>query len=371
MTRGRFDRVVVAVSLLALAPSGARAQVSDGYLRLLERYARGNRPEAIAGLSAFGERDFNAFHAWGVAASRCGNCKTAEEFLRLPLRAAVMLHADRDSEDRPEPWGNEQRRPCPGRHGSVAGRYAALLARWPETKDFARRFFLSMALRCQWDSCFDHGLRWARDGLKLFPSDALLQLAAGSIIEENATLSLVRSTEGTAGLRQRQRDEVRNAVANRASQFREARRYFEESLSSDPELAMARVRLGRVLWQLGEAEAARVALEQASERTLDPALLYLARLFLGRVHEDVGRLDQAALEYRLALALDPKAQAAAVALSHVLRKGGDAEGSRKVLSQTLAHAGRRPAQDAFWNYLMRNALHVDELFEALRRETLQ
>jgi Tfp pilus assembly protein PilF len=97
----------------------------------------------------------------------------------------------------------------------------------------------------------------------------------------------------------------------------------------------------------------------------------LARLFLGQVHEDAGRLEQATGEYRRALAVDPNAQSAAVALSHALRKAGDGEGSRRVLLDALAHAGRRTQADVFWNYFTSNALGFAAELDGLRREALR
>ena len=106
-------------------------------------------------------------------------------------------------------------------------------------------------------------------------------------------------------------------------------------------------------------------------RVSDPPLLYLAYLFLGRVHEDAGRLDQAVEQYRVALDIDPSAQAAAVALSNALRVAGDSEESRRVLRAALAQAGRRPRRDAFWDYPTGDADRCEKLFADLRREALQ
>lgn len=361
---GRLWRPTLAAWLAAAAALPASAQPSDAYRHLLELYARGERAEALAGLERFSYNDL--IHEYGEL--RAAALKVD---LRGPLRTAVMLHSDRDDEERPPPTGTEQPRGCPGKQADLAGRYAALLARWPETRDFARRFFLATALRCQWDFCLEPALRWAKDGLKLFPRDPPLLLTAGSVLEESATLADVKSAEGLAGLRQRQRDEVQGALAARQQRFSEARQHFREALEADPTLTLARVRLGRVSWRLGEADAARTALEQAVAEAPEPRMLYLARLFLGRVHEDGGRLEPAIAEYRLALALDPKAQTAAVALSHALRLAGESEASRQVLSQALAHAGRRTVADPYWNYLTSNTLRIEDAFDALRRETLR
>lgn len=369
---GRLWRPTLAAWLTVAAALPASGQPSDGYRRLLELYARGERAEALAGLERLSFNDLiQAYGELRAAALKPTLPVDTEADLRGLLRAAVMLHSDRDEEDRPPPTGTEQPRGCPGKQADLAGRYAALLARWPETRDFARRFFFATALRCQWDFCLEPALRWAKDGLKLFPRDPLLLLAAGSVLEEIATLADVKSAEGLGSLRQRQRDELQGALAAREQRFGEARQYFREALAADPALTLARVRLGRVLWRLREADAARTALEQAIAEGPEAKVLYLARLFLGRVHEDSGRLEPAIAEYRLALALDPKAQTAAVALSHALRLAGESEVSRQVLSQALAQAGQRTVADPYWNYLTSNVLRIEDTFDALRRETLQ
>jgi len=125
------------------------------YLALLRDYARGERAAAIAGLGALGQRDLERqlgeVQRLVLAAEQC-RCRSPLE--GLPLRAAVMLHADRDSAEQPVSSEPEQPRPCPGWQARLAGRYAALLARLPDTRDFARRFFLAMAQRCQWTTAW-------------------------------------------------------------------------------------------------------------------------------------------------------------------------------------------------------------------------
>jgi tetratricopeptide (TPR) repeat protein len=351
-----------AIAVLALL-AGARAEgqadgEADPYRPLLESYARGDRAAALEGLAKLPEkaqlRGYEQIRALAVQAERCPSCPFAQTFLRLPLKAAVMLHLDRDRALNPRSDEVEQPRPCPGWQAWLAARYATLLARWPATRAFARAFFVGMALRCQMDACLEHAQGWCEEGLKLFPRDSALLYGLGSIHEEIHALT----TSSVGGLRERH--------------LRDARAAFAGAIEAEGGFALARVRLGRVLWRLGDAEAARASLEASLPRTLDPATLYLARLFLGRVHEDAGRFDEALLQYRHALQLDPRSQAAAVALSHVLRLQGDGPGSRRQLLQGLAHAGRRLARDQFWDYLMSTPVaHPDRVFDEMRRESLQ
>jgi tetratricopeptide (TPR) repeat protein len=358
-----------AAGLLAIAPPAASQPVNPEYRELVTRYARGERALAVAGLARFSGAELGriaqAVEAEVVAAERR---KAAPP---IPLRAAVMLHLDLDEAERPEALGTEQPRRCPGKQAAIAARYAGLLAWHEETRSFARRFFAALAHSCQWDACLLEAQRWAREGLKLFPRDAELLLAVGSALEESATVWAGGSTVENPAMPPRFREPTHAAALERVARYRQARSLFQDAIASDEGLTLARVRLGRVLWRLGEREAAQAALERAIEASPDPQLLCLAHLFLGRVHEDAGRLEQAVEYYRLSLALEPSGQAAAVALSHALRRAGEVEEARAVLRRALAHAGRRAGRDAYRDYLVGDAIHFREQLAALRQESLQ
>ncbi len=152
----------------------------------------------------------------------------------------MMLHADRDKVEKPEPGGREEIPRCPGPHARIARRYAAVAARDPETQDFARRFFLTMALLRQHKACFEDALVEARAGLELFPRDGLLLLTAGCVLEERAILTTASGKDDGPG------DMAKEWL-------KDAQRDFTDAVANDPDLILARVRLGRVLWRLGQA----------------------------------------------------------------------------------------------------------------------
>jgi tetratricopeptide (TPR) repeat protein len=139
----------------------------------------------------------------------------------------------------------------------------------------------------------------------------------------------------------------------------------------DPELHEARVRLGRVLWTLGKPAEARAALETTIQRAQEPWVAYLAHLFLGRVLEDSKDLPGAAEHYRAALAIDPRAQAAALALSEALFLQGEEGESRQVMEEALRQAPRPQPRDPYLSYRLGHANQAEEMLEALRQETLQ
>ena len=351
-------RLSIGAACLLVAPWPSEPGGLDPrYLALLRRYAAGDRPEAVAAVAAWTEhalrKQLAVVKDARAAVERCPACPNP--LANVPLRAAVMLHADRDRAERPEPSGREQRPGCPGPHARIAREYAATLARDPETRDFARRFFLAAALGWQLDACFEDAVAEARAGLELFPRDAELLVAAGSVLEERATLPLTAEGSGAASPQQ--------------DWLKEARRELANAVSNDPDLALARVRLGRVLWRLGQSNEAGEALESAVAHARDPRDRYLAHLFLGRIHEDAHRLDEAIAQYRRAVDLDPGAQSAAVALSHALQLAGEIDAARQALARGLV--ARRAPRDPYWDYLVSDARPAEDLLAALHRESLQ
>lgn len=373
MTRlARSVAAALAAVALTTAPAVAQSVFSRAdYVDLVRRYARGERAQAIAGLGAWSERDL-ARQLAGLeqearAAERCPTCPNRLD--EIPLEAAVMLFWDRDRAEQPSLEGVEQLRRCPGPLASLGGRLARLMSFRRPTAEFARRFYRMVVISSQWDACFETAERWAGMGIELFPRDAELLLARGSVREESATLGaapppLSQASEANA---------VSGSLAasDRKQGLAKARRDLEDALAIDPGLALARVRLGRVLWRLGEPELARQQLETALSSVRQVDHVYLAHLFLGRIQQDAGRLEDAVSEYRLAAALHPSALSAGIALSNALAVAGDAEGARLALRQGLRNAGRRLERDPHWDYLVVNAADLETLLEDLHRETLK
>lgn len=350
--RRRWLRAAV---LMGLGAVPARAEILTlHYEGLLRLYARGDRAAALEGLGRMRasdvDQEIQALQRNAKEAGRCPPCGEALD--ALPLRAAVMLHADKDEAERPPATGSEHARQCPGVQARRAGQIAAVLAtRKDRDREFARRFFLAMAQRCQWDFCLQAAEQWAADGLERFPGDPALLVTRGAALEERATL------------------EQPQAAADRVILFREAARSFSEALAASPASDHARVHLGRVQWRLGDDAAARASLEEALRRGTDAPLLHLAHLFLGQVHERAGRAQDAAREFARALEIHPQSQAAAIALSQVELVSGDSTQAREVLGRALALAGSRDFRDLYWDYVASNAASAEALFEILRRET--
>ena len=339
-------RARVAVGLVVLlAPAGLAAQsgvLSPAYESVVRRYAAGDRQGAVANLADWPEGrlrdDLTALRALVQASLACpGGCGAANVWQRIPIEAALMLHSDAAQEVRGE--GR-----LPRLHESAAVEIARLMKQDPSRRTFARRWYEAMAGLAQGENRWGEALEWAERGLEDYPDSAGMHLVLGSI-------------EETLGAR----------LGFRAHLER-AERALRSAVAADPSLGEARLRLGRVCWRLGETTEARSFLQDVLDRKPERETALLAHLFLGRLDEDAGRLDEATQAYEAALALDPSAQAARIALSHVRLRRGDTASARAEAETALGFSGYRLRQDPFWLYPWGPSVGVEERLEALRRE---
>ncbi len=170
-------------------------------------------------------------------------------------------------------------------------------------------------------------------------------LVVGSIEETFGALALLRLPDSVFSPIQRETRANLEALREARGHLERAHRSLRSAVAADPSLAEARLRLGRVAWRLGETSEARSALEEVLARGPTARTGFLAHLFLGRIHEDAGRLDDAARSYEAALALDPHAQSARLALSHVRLRLGSPGVARREVEESVRAAGRRPQPD--------------------------
>ena len=104
---------------------------------------------------------------------------------------------------------------------------------------------------------------------------------------------------------------------------------LRKALEQAPQMVEARVRLGRVLWQLDRRDEAAGELRQAMSEAAgrEPTMAYLAGLFLGQVHEEQKLTDEAEQAYRSGLAGYPIGQVIPMLLGRLLvATGRDAQG---------------------------------------------
>lgn len=328
-------------------------------------YASGRRAEAIAKLDGWSEADMKN----ELVSLRNLKNKMGGRLPEGPLRAAVMLHTDREAYERMQAPVVESVRVCGiNEHAGYARALVALLVvQSDEAREFARRWLTAMALSSHWDLCLDDVRRWTREGLKWFPKDAQLFLIQATAGEVSAALTPVPEVFANPG----DRKAGLTDIARRRQDLSVARRDLEAALAIDPDMHEARLRLGRVLWRMEKPQEARQPLQEVLDRAQEPWVLYLGRLFLGRVLEDAGDLPAATEHYRAALAVDPGAQAAGIALSEALLMAGDDTESREVLARTVKHAPQGHSRDAYMTYHLGRSDLAEGMLDALRNETLE
>jgi tetratricopeptide (TPR) repeat protein len=332
---------------------------------VLRLYVTGEREKAVSELAGWPEEQVREqvriLGLLGREARACRVCEAARVLRRTPLKAALMLHSD--CAERVRRDGQASRL-----HESAAVEIARLLKDEPAGRSFARRWYEAMAGLAQGENRWNEALEWAERGLRDFPVSAEMLLVLGSIEETvGAQAPFLDTSEALfdpdpSRSERHQRHEVREHLEK-------ARRALRSAVAADPALLEARLRLGRVAWRLGETAEARSALEEVLSRSKDASTAFLAHLFLGRIDEDAGRLEDAARSYGAALALVATAQSARLALSHVRLRSGDTPGARAEVEKSIGAAGRRPQPDPLWLYPWGPTVGLEDRLDALRRES--
>ena len=341
------------------------------YVAIVEAYAAGDRAEALVRLASWtGDRESDEARALKdvvVALRRCAGCPEKSAFGRLPLKAALLLHGEREVQQQFDPPVSEQVARCgTGTHGEIVEHLAAILSLIdPMAEEFLRPFYLGMAQHAQWAHCFAESREWAERGLRRFPRDGRLLLAEGVSYETEAFFTLapapVKDDLPSALLRRR------DALLFHLKETREkALRAFEAARRSLPEEGEPRLRAGRVAFWLGRTEAARGLFVDLVQGAFDPSSQYLARLFLGRIEEDAGRPGDAEAHYREALRLRPESQTAAIALSHLLLSRGEKPEARQVLLEGLSAVRFRKTFDPWVTYAITQTPEGAATFDRLR-----
>jgi hypothetical protein len=141
---------------------------------------------------------------------------------------------------------------------------------------------------------------------------------------------------------------------------------YERALEIEPGFAEAALHLGRVVMLLGRDADSVPRLRDASTAA-DPAVRYLALMFLGAVNERARRLDAAIDQYRQATEAFRWGQSAPLAISHALMRAGRDGEARDVLTDYF-NATRGRACDPLWTYLADPSTDLGPTLDTLRAE---
>jgi len=139
---------------------------------------------------------------------------------------------------------------------------------------------------------------------------------------------------------------------------------FKRALYQDPAHAEARLRLGRVLSQMGRHEEALAEL-QAVPPQQDPVVAFYTHLVRGDVERAMARYDAAQHSYQQALELFPSAQSARMALGHLARLRSNRDVALALLQPALTAPLPR-TDDPWWDYFRGDGRNSEALFRRLR-----
>jgi tetratricopeptide (TPR) repeat protein len=203
---------------------------------------------------------------------------------------------------------------------------------------------------------FAEARRFLDEELQASPAHALLLLARG--ITEEIAASERALANGAAAVRSSRFSGTRvllspDQIARpRRAALESAAVFYRRAAAADASVHEARLRLGRVLFDLGDDAAAQQEFEQIGMLRLRPDHEYLLSLFLAAVHERSLRPDEAAGHYRRAATLFPAAQAPYLGLSR-LQALRDPEAAGEMLRQMFALTVAPTASavpDPWWLY---------------------
>jgi tetratricopeptide (TPR) repeat protein len=314
--------IVAALAGLLLTATRLPAQTPVAYDALVDQYARGDAPAALTQLAR-----------WTPAAVTHASSERPRSMSADQRRAAVMLHSDlayaflltRATADASLQIGAARRVLAIMKNGGRGDE---------RTQIFERHWFAFVASMYTAQGRLDQAEWIVRDGLSVYPRDAMLLVARGCIREMDATLTA---------------DDPRTTgQLSRVTRLREAAATeYRRALAYDDTLGSAHLHLGWVRF-LAHDDRSAPEFEAALEHAADDTTRYLARLFLGAVAERQSRFEDARREYEAALALGPTYQTAFIALGRAEEALGHSTRAQE-LAQGYASL-REKHEDPWWDY---------------------
>jgi VWFA-related protein len=301
------------------------------------------------------------------------------------LKRGAMLHTDAvlhvgggpapeaGSERHPGQWrvrfadGQQQAAEGAPGHWELARSLLENVAPSPEEDDTVRLWYIATSAYGQ---LYERHTRHEEQALELFPRDPELLFLAGCLHETFASptiQSLARSIHVSG---------ARPGIGAEKSELQTAEQLLRRALEADPAFVEARIRLGRILYLLGQPEKAVLELRQAVATLLSDdgstgspdatLMLYFAEMFFGAAAEELGQRDRARASYTRAAELYPDAPSPKLAMSQLALRGNDRKAALDAIEQALELPGRG-RDDPWWRYHEVQGRDAAVWFERLHR----
>lgn len=240
----------------------------------------------------------------------------------------------------------------------------------PDRRDYFLWFCLQL-LRLADDAELDADLRhdiylavaWAYQGLLELEDLQRLVQHARRIYPQSAEFMLVSGVlaEAQGGPRSAGAREIGLLAHDPEVFWQAAKDDYERLLSITPNRADARVRLGRVLLELGDQQAAIVQLKRALAASTSLDTTYLAEMLLGRARYESGDASAAIAAFEAAQGMMPEC-AGPILFRSLIHLPSVVDQSR---STADALTERRVCVDPWWSYDYGSAATLPDLLSAL------
>jgi tetratricopeptide (TPR) repeat protein len=215
----------------------------------------------------------------------------------------------------------------------------------PVSEEFRRLWYCTVITALLSGGSIVHAEKYLAHALALYPDNGEVQLLAGVAQEMLASPRTSNLSDG-----------------DRRKALSAAEKHYRAVVAAEPTRLEARLRLARVLSERREWTEARTLLLPLLD-THEGRIRYLSALFHGRVEDALRHPDEAAALYARAATSLPTAQAARLAASELLHRGGDRAAAAEVIP---AAAGPGNTFDPWWTYVFGEYWRVEILLNALR-----
>ena len=180
----------------------------------------------------------------------------------------------------------------------------------------------------------------------VLPDDPLIFLYSG-MVNENLAAPTVQVAVDAFGSADRSRVNVKST----REELQRAEGFLRRAVELSPDLAVAHIRLGRVLSRLGRHDEAAGRFRRALVLGPDNVLEYYAQLFLGGEERLLGHLTDARTALERAVALFPLAQSPLLALGQLAWQDDDRSGARDAMNALARLTGDKfDRPDPWWVY---------------------